>query len=71
MIYYKQEKFNLAEIHFKKALSINPQSSVLLCHIGVVCFVAHEVQVADQSIQGLAGRKLFHTSQPSAPAYHP
>lgn len=37
MIYYKQEKFNLAEIHFKKALSINPQSSVLLCHIGVVC----------------------------------
>lgn len=36
MIYYKQEKFNLAEIHFKKALSINPQSSVLLCHIGVV-----------------------------------
>lgn len=36
MIYYKQEKFNFAEIHFKKALSINPQSSVLLCHIGVV-----------------------------------
>lgn len=36
MIYYKQEKFNLAEIHFKKAFSINPQSSVLLCHIGVV-----------------------------------
>lgn len=36
MIYYKQEKFNLAEMHFKKALSINPQSSVLLCHIGVV-----------------------------------
>lgn len=36
MIYYKQEKFNLAETHYRKALSINPQSSVLLCHIGVV-----------------------------------
>ncbi|RXN00282.1 Cell division cycle protein 27-like [Acipenser ruthenus] len=35
MIYYKQEKFNLAEIHFKKALDINPQSSVLLCHFGM------------------------------------
>lgn len=41
MIYYKQEKFNLAEIHFKKALSINPQSSVLLCHIGVVSGPLH------------------------------
>lgn len=36
MIYYKQEKFSLAEMHFQKALHINPQSSVLLCHIGVV-----------------------------------
>ena len=36
MIYYKQEKYNLAEVHFKKALNINPSSSVLLCHIGVV-----------------------------------
>ena len=36
MIYYKQEKYNLAEVHFKKALTINPSSSVLICHIGVV-----------------------------------
>lgn len=41
MIYYKKEKFTLAETHFKKALAINPQSAVLLCHIGLVsyCFV--------------------------------
>lgn len=45
MIYYKQEKFNLAEIHFKKALSINPQSSVLLCHIGVVSMLALALRV--------------------------
>ena len=36
MIYYKQEKFSLAEIHYRKALSINPHSSVLLCHVGMV-----------------------------------
>ena len=36
MIYYKQEKFNLADVHFRKALSINPSSSVLYCHVGVV-----------------------------------
>jgi tetratricopeptide (TPR) repeat protein len=39
MIYYKQEKYNLAEVHFKKALTINPSSAVLLCHIGVVSHV--------------------------------
>ena len=35
-IYSKQERYLLAEIHFKRALSINTQSSVLMCHIGVV-----------------------------------
>ncbi|XP_039273316.1 cell division cycle protein 27 homolog [Styela clava] len=35
-IYYKQEKFKIAEIHFRKAFAINPQNSVLLCHIGIV-----------------------------------
>ncbi|CDQ99499.1 unnamed protein product [Oncorhynchus mykiss] len=50
MIYYKQEKFNLAEIHFKKALSINPQSSVLLCHIGVV---QHALKKSDHALETL------------------
>uniref|UniRef100_A0A0L8I4K7 Cell division cycle protein 27 homolog n=1 Tax=Octopus bimaculoides TaxID=37653 RepID=A0A0L8I4K7_OCTBM len=36
MIYYKQEKFQLAELHFNKALMINPKSPALLCHVGVV-----------------------------------
>ena len=38
MVYYKQEKFTLAGVHFQKALSINPRSSALLCHVGVVGF---------------------------------
>ena len=38
-IYSKQERYLLAELHFKRALSINTQSSILLCHIGVVSFL--------------------------------
>lgn len=41
MIFYKKEKFTLAEAHFKKALAINPQSAVLLCHIGLVSITSY------------------------------
>jgi len=34
-IYFRQEKYDLAEYHFHRALSINPQSSVLHCHLGM------------------------------------
>ena len=34
-IYTKQEKFALAEYHFRRALEINPQSSVLYCHLSL------------------------------------
>lgn len=34
-IYYRQEKYDLAEYHFQRAIDINPQSSVLLCHLGM------------------------------------
>jgi len=37
-IYYRQEKFELAEYHFRKALSINPVSSVLHCYLGECVF---------------------------------
>ena len=36
MVYYKQEKFILAEFHFKKALAVNPYNSALLCTVAVV-----------------------------------
>lgn len=39
MVYYKQEKFVLAEFHFNKALVINPFNSTLLCTIAVVRFI--------------------------------
>jgi anaphase-promoting complex subunit 3 len=36
IIYFRQEKYKLSYFHFNRALSINPNSSVLLCYIGMV-----------------------------------
>ena len=35
-IYYRQEKYELAEYHFRRALSINSSSSVLQCYLAMV-----------------------------------
>ena len=35
-IYYRQEKYDLAKYHFRKALDINPSSSVLQCYLSMV-----------------------------------
>jgi anaphase-promoting complex subunit 3 len=34
-IYYRQEKYGMAEYHFRRALSINHRSSVLRCYLGM------------------------------------
>ncbi|XP_055690595.1 cell division cycle protein 27 homolog [Lutzomyia longipalpis] len=34
-IYSKQERYSLAEIHYQRALKINPRNSVVMVHIGV------------------------------------
>ena len=35
-IYYRLEKYDLAEYHFKRALALNKQSSVLHCNLGML-----------------------------------
>lgn len=49
MIYYKQEKFKMAELHYRKALSIscNP---VLMCHLAVVQHSLKKPQTALQTL---------------------
>ncbi|EQC35560.1 anaphase-promoting complex subunit 3, variant [Saprolegnia diclina VS20] len=49
-IYLRQEKLELAEYHFRRALSINPQSSILHCNLGMVL---HAVQRHDEAIAAL------------------
>lgn len=49
-IFSKQEQYSLAELHFKRALQINPQNSALMCHIGVV---QHALKKTDQALKTL------------------
>lgn len=35
VIYLRQEKFQFAEHHFRRAFFINPRSSVLMCYLGM------------------------------------
>lgn len=40
-IFFRQERFELSEYHFRRAIQINPNSSVLHCYLGefLICFV--------------------------------
>lgn len=45
-IYAKQERYGLAECHFKKALEIHPKCSVIMVHIGVMQFHLNKTEQA-------------------------
>ena len=49
-IYSKQERFQLAEIHFRQALKINRKNSVILVHIGVMQFYLNKREQAIQTM---------------------
>ncbi|CRK97337.1 CLUMA_CG010730, isoform A [Clunio marinus] len=49
-IYSKQERFQLAEIHYRHALKINRKNSVILVHIGVMQFYLHKPEHAIQTL---------------------
>lgn len=46
----KQERYQLAEIYYSRALEINTHSSVVMCHIGVV---QHALKKIDKALQTL------------------
>lgn len=49
-IYSKQERYSLAELHFKHALQINPQNSVIMVHIGAMQFNLNKTEQALQTL---------------------
>jgi anaphase-promoting complex subunit 3 len=51
MIFYKQERYQRAEVYYRKALSIHPNNSVLLCHLGVV---QHALNRTDKALDTFA-----------------
>ena len=48
-IYYRQEKFRLAEYHYRRALAINQSSPALHCFVGMVMTCARAVLSLDHS----------------------
>lgn len=51
-IFFRQEQYDLAEYHFKRALSIHPGSSVLHCHLGMA---QHAAGRPNDALKTLAG----------------
>ena len=51
-IYFRQEKYDLSEYHFRKTLTINLQSSVLHCHLGMA---QHANGKLSDALETLAG----------------
>lgn len=45
-IYSKQERYELAELHYRKALTINPKNSVIMVHIGAMQFFLRKSEQA-------------------------
>ena len=62
-IYLKQEKYQLAEYHFRRALEINPRNSVLHCYRGLALLSNH---MFDQAIAVLQKAKEMDPANPLA-----
>jgi hypothetical protein len=52
-IYYRQEKYGMAEYHFRRALNINPRSSVLRCYLGMAL---HKLRRNAEALEMLQAR---------------
>ena len=53
---HAQERFQLAEMYFRKALAINPHSPILMCHIAVVQHALHKSDRALETLHAAIGR---------------
>ena len=53
-IYYRQEKYGMAEYHFRRALGINPRSSVLRCYLGMALARLHRSADALEALSAAA-----------------
>ena len=62
-IAHRQEKFDVAEYHFEKAVSINPSSSVLRCNLGIA---QHANGKSYQALDTLAGAFQLDPRNPQA-----
>ncbi|ELR10852.1 tetratricopeptide repeat domain containing protein [Acanthamoeba castellanii str. Neff] len=57
LVFYRQERYELAEYHFRKALAINHTSSILKCYIGMEALAALDEAIVMNPTNGLAKYK--------------
>eukprot|EP00037_Helgoeca_nana_P000210 m.20701 g.20701 ORF g.20701 m.20701 type:complete len:726 (+) comp10271_c0_seq1:41-2218(+) len=50
MIYFRQERFELAEYHFQLAVDINPSSPILLVYLGLAQYDQQKAELALQNL---------------------
>jgi anaphase-promoting complex subunit 3 len=62
-ISHRQEKYDVAEYHFEKAVAINPSSSVLRCNLGIA---QHSNNKPYQALETLAGAFQLDPRNPQA-----
>lgn len=66
-IYSKQERFQLAEIHYRQSLKINRKNSVILVHIGVMQFYLNK---REQALQTLVEATKLDPKNPLCKFHH-
>jgi tetratricopeptide (TPR) repeat protein len=62
-VYHQQEKYKLAEYHFKRALCINPVNTLLLCFLGNV---QRSMCNFDEALVSIEGAISLDPSNPQA-----
>ena len=64
-VYYRQEKYELSEYHFRHALSINDRSSVLHCYLGMA---QHALRRNAEALEAQAAKAGRGSSKPPGAA---
>jgi Flp pilus assembly protein TadD len=65
-IYYRQEKYGMAEYHFRRALQINERSSVLRCYLGMALHKLKRNKEALDELGQVGGTEVV-PERPSSP----
>ena len=69
IIYYRQEKYSLSFYHFRRALAINKESSVLLCYLGMVISQMGEENLS-QALNAFQEASIIEPRNPQARYQH-
>jgi tetratricopeptide (TPR) repeat protein len=63
-IYFRQEKHEMAELHFRRAIAVNPISSVLRCYLSMVLHAQNKLEKTQEALQILADASMADPKNP-------